>query len=48
VIEDSPSGISAGRAAGMETCSVPHGPTALDADHALSTMDEILTFVGSA
>jgi len=46
VIEDSPSGISAGRAAGMTTFSVPHSPTVLDADHALSTMNEILTFVG--
>lgn len=46
VIEDSPSGVAAGRAAGMLTCSVPHCLPTAKADLALLDMDEILALVG--
>jgi beta-phosphoglucomutase-like phosphatase (HAD superfamily) len=45
VIEDSPSGIAAGRAAGMTTLAVPHAPVRAGADATLARMDDILAMV---
>ena len=46
VVEDSPSGIAAGLAAGMTTCLVPHSDVKIAADRTLSAMDDILALVG--
>jgi beta-phosphoglucomutase-like phosphatase (HAD superfamily) len=46
VVEDSASGITAGRAAGATTCAVPHASTGLGADVTLREMEEILDLLG--
>ena len=46
VVEDSPSGIAAGRAAGAMTYAVPYASPAMGADIALQEMGELLSHLG--
>jgi HAD superfamily hydrolase (TIGR01509 family) len=48
VAEDSPSGVAAGLAAGMEVRIVPHAPAAVTGAPRLSTMQDLVRLVGAA
>lgn len=47
VIEDSPSGVAAGNAAGMSVRIVPHAPPLVTGAPRLKTMSEILALIGA-